>query len=71
MVIVYYSEHCGPCHACMDWLKGEGVEFEAVPALEAKKQGVPIFGVPTIDVNGTIVRGFNRELLKRALRGDD
>lgn len=68
-VKVYYSEHCGPCHACMDWLKEQGVEFEAILAFEAKKQdpNLEIWSVPTIKIDDKYIRGFRRDELKETL----
>lgn len=68
-VKVYYSEHCGPCHACMDWLKEQGVEFEAILAREAKQNdpNLEIYSVPTIEVDGKFIIGFDRAKLKEVL----
>lgn len=68
-VKVYYSEHCGPCHACMDWLKEQGVEFEAILAHEAKQNdpNLEIYFVPTIEVDGKFIIGFDRAKLKEVL----
>lgn len=72
-VTIYYSDTCRPCHACMEWMDQEGIEYEAVPAAKAKEQGVKIWAVPTILIEGMHgqIQGFRRDKIKAALQQND
>lgn len=70
-VIVYSTSWCGYCHAAMDFLREQGVEFEDKD-IEAdqgaysellEKMGGNHQGVPVIDFDGEIILGFNRPKL--------
>lgn len=73
-IIVYSTPSCPYCTLVKDYLKQKGVEFEErdvskdrVSAREMiEKSGE--MGVPQIDINGTIIVGFNRDAIDNELR---
>jgi len=72
-VIVYSTPTCPFCRQVKEYLKEKGVEFtdfNAAADAEARKEMVRKsgqMGVPVIDVDGTIVVGFNRTRLEELL----
>lgn len=73
-IIVYTTPSCPYCTLVKDYLKQKGIEFEErdvskdrVSAREMiEKSGE--MGVPQIDINGTIIVGFNRDAIDNELR---
>ncbi len=72
-VKVYSTTHCPFCVMAKDFLKQHKVEFEDIN-LESNSDAVQEMieksgqtGVPVLDINGTIVVGFDRDRIKRAL----
>lgn len=73
MVTVYSTPTCPFCHKTKDYLKEKGVEFEDVNVAEdqaraeemVKKSGQ--MGVPVLDINGTIIVGFDQPKIDEAL----
>lgn len=64
IVKVYSTRTCPFCHALMDWLDQQDVEYEEVNA-----EGMPgISVVPVTDIDGIIIEGFDRPALKKALK---
>ncbi len=76
-IIVYSTPSCPYCNLVKDYLKQKGIEFEEkdvskdrVAAREMiEKSGE--MGVPQIDINGTIIVGFNRDAIDNELRRAD
>ena len=72
-VIVYSTPTCPWCVRAKDYLKKNNIAFEDVNVatnIEAaedmvRKSGQ--MGVPVLDVNGTIIVGFNEPAIKKAL----
>jgi glutaredoxin 3 len=74
MVTVYSATWCGFCHAAKQYLDRLGVKYEdkdvdkdiknAHAAVEKSGQ----MGIPVIDVNGTIIIGFDRARIDSALK---
>lgn len=72
-ITVYSTPTCGYCHKAKDYLKELGKEFQdinvAVDQEKAKemveKSGQ--IGVPVIDINGTIIIGFDKPKIDNAL----
>lgn len=72
-VIVYSSDACPWCNRAHDFLKENGIEFEAkdVSSDEAarnellEKSGQ--MGVPVIDIDGKIIVGFDQAAIKKEL----
>ena len=63
-VIVYTTPTCAYCHALMDWLDNQGIEYEE---RDATKENW-ISAVPVTDINGAHIEGFDRPAIKRALK---
>lgn len=64
MIKVYTTQVCPYCHALMDWLDQQGVEYEEVDA--ANMPGIQ--AVPVTEINGERIVGFDRPALKKALK---
>lgn len=64
-VKVYTSETCVFCHAETAWLDELGVEYEEI---DIHDNDLGITAVPTTDINGELIIGFNRPAIKRALK---
>lgn len=61
---VYSTTTCPFCHALMDWLDHEGYEYEEISA-----ENIPgISVVPVTDINGTLIKGFDRPAIKKAIK---
>lgn len=73
-IIIYSADWCAFCHAAKDYFKQKGVEFteknvETDPsagkeAVEKSNQ----MGIPVIDIDGTIIVGFDRPKIDAALK---
>jgi glutaredoxin-like YruB-family protein len=73
-VTVYSADWCAFCHAAKDYLKKIGVEYTeknveedrayAEEAIEKSQQ----MGIPVIDIDGTIIIGFDRPRIDAALK---
>lgn len=74
MVIVYSAVWCGFCHAAKQYLDKLGVKYEVKdvekdPAYAAEcvqKSGQ--MGIPVLDIDGTIIVGFDRPKIDAALQ---
>ena len=72
-IIIYSTQICPHCHHAKDYLKDKGIEFEDIDVsadrVKAKemveKSGQ--MGVPVIDIDGTIIVGFDRRRIDEAL----
>lgn len=73
-VTVYSTESCPWCHRAKEYLKANKVKFKDVNVGEDEKAAQEMIeksgqmGVPVIDVNGTIIVGFDKERLDEALK---
>jgi glutaredoxin-like YruB-family protein len=73
-VIVYSAGWCAFCHAAKDYLDKLGVKYDdrdvehrmeyATEAVSKSGQT----GIPVLDINGTIVIGFDRPKIDAALK---
>ncbi len=74
-VKVYSTPACPYCHMAKDFLKENKVEFEDIDVAKDQEAGKEMvqksgqMGVPVIDVNGTIIVGFDKEKIMEALKG--
>ena len=79
-VILYATSWCPACRAARDYMKQHGIPFvekdieqdrDAAAELlqKARGQGISASGVPVLDVNGTLMQGFDPNRLN-ALLGD-
>lgn len=64
MIKVYTTETCIYCHALMDWLDKQGVEYEEIQVTP----DMNITAVPVTEINGERIVGFDRPALKKALQ---
>lgn len=74
MVIVYSAVWCGFCHTAMQYFDKLGIAYEtrdvddkqeyARESIEKSGQ----MGIPVIDINGTIVVGFNKPQIDKVLK---
>ena len=73
-VIVYSTTVCSWCVKAKDFLKQNGIEYEERNAQENPDYASEVLqksggmAVPVIDVDGTIIVGFNVKKLKEALK---
>ena len=74
MVIVYSTTWCAYCHMAMEYLDKLGVKYEdrdieknpAAAKEIVDKSGQ--MGIPVIDIDGTIIVGFDRSRINAALK---
>jgi glutaredoxin 3 len=74
MVTIYSATWCGFCHAAKQYLDKLGVNYEdkdvehdvanARAAVEKSGQ----MGIPVLDIDGTIIIGFDRPRIDAALK---
>jgi len=73
-VIVYSATWCAFCHAAKDYLDKLGVKYddrdiEQDPQhLQEAVQKSGQSGIPVLDINGTIIVGFDRPKIDAALK---
>ncbi len=73
MVIVYSAVWCSFCHAAKEYLDKLGIKYEERDVEKdpkfaeesVKKSGQ--MGIPVIDIDGTIILGFDRPKIDAAL----
>lgn len=76
MVTIYSATWCGFCHTAKRYLDQLGVKYEdkdvekdqanAVAAVEKSGQ----MGIPVLDINGTVIVGFDRPRIEEALKAN-
>ena len=73
-VKVYSTKSCPYCVMAKDFLKKNKVKFEDI-GLESNEEAVQEMieksgqtGVPVLDIDGTIIIGFDVEKIKKALK---
>lgn len=74
MVTVYSTDWCAYCHAAKNYLSSLGVAFEdknverdQQSAQEAVAKSGQM-GIPVLDINGTVIVGFDRAGIDAALK---
>lgn len=73
MVKVYSTSVCPWCDKAKDYLKRKEVEFTQVNVqedMEAREEMIAKskqMGVPVLDINGTIIVGFDKKAIDAAL----
>lgn len=73
-VTVYSTQSCPWCARAKEFLKEHKVSFKNVDVGASQKAAEEMVkksgqrGVPVIDVNGTIIVGFDEDGLKKALK---
>ncbi len=64
MIKVYTTPTCIYCHALMEWLDKEGVEYQEVDA--STMPGIT--AVPVTEIGDQRIIGFDRPAIKKALK---
>lgn len=64
MIKVYTTPTCIYCHALMEWLEQQGIEYEEVDASSMPD----ITAVPVTEIGDQRIIGFDRPAIKKALR---
>ena len=73
-VTIYTTPTCGFCHMAKEYFKSKNVEFNSkdisqdTEAYEEVLQKSGQLGVPVIDIDGTMIVGFDRPKIDLALR---
>ncbi|MFJ2364161.1 glutaredoxin family protein [Pseudomonas sp. NPDC087697] len=72
-VVLYATDWCGYCKAIRRYLDQKGIpykEFDIEKDAEARKvyEALGGRGIPMLDVNGTLIRGFEPETILAALK---
>ena len=72
-VVLYSTEWCGYCKATRRFLDEKGIpfkEFDIEKDADARKayEALGGRGIPLIDVNGTLIRGFDPDEILAALK---
>ena len=73
MVIVYSTDSCPWCVKAKQYLKSKGVEYKEINVaedMEGREEMVKLsgqMGVPVVNINGTIIVGFDRPAIDEAL----
>ncbi|MDK2800638.1 MAG: glutaredoxin 3 [Clostridiales bacterium] len=72
-VIVYSTPTCPWCHKVKDYLKSNSIPFQDINVAEDRNGAVEMIkksgqrGVPVLDIDGTIVIGFDKENIDELL----
>ncbi|MEM3154908.1 MAG: glutaredoxin domain-containing protein [Candidatus Woesearchaeota archaeon] len=73
-VIVYSTPTCPYCHAAKEFLKENKIEFKDIDVSKDQAKAQEMIeksgqmGVPVLDINGTIIVGYDKEAIKKALK---
>ncbi len=73
-VIIYSTPTCHFCHMAKEFLKEHKIEFEDIDVSKDQSKAQEMIeksgqmGVPVIDIDGTIITGFDKEAIKKALK---
>ncbi len=73
-VAVYSTPSCPYCHMAKDFLKENKVKFEDIDVSKDRVKAQEMImksgqmGVPVVDINGTIIIGFDKEQMKKLLK---
>ena len=74
MVKVYSTPTCPYCHLAKQFLKENNIEFEDIDVSVNQQAAQEMIdksrqmGVPVLDINGTIVVGFDKAKIKQLLK---
>ena len=63
MIKVFTTPTCIYCHALMEWLDEQGIEYEEVSA----SSDPTISAVPVTEIGDQRIVGFDRRAIKKAL----
>ena len=71
---VYSTPTCPYCHAAKEFLKENKIAFEDIDVSKNQDQAQEMIeksgqmGVPVIEIDGTIIVGYDKEAIKKALK---
>ena len=74
MIKVYTTNSCPWCTKAKTYLKSRGLEFKEfnvqddMDAREEMVKSSKQMGVPVLDINGTVIVGFNKEAIDKAIK---
>ncbi|MFH1182327.1 MAG: glutaredoxin domain-containing protein [Candidatus Woesearchaeota archaeon] len=72
-IMVYSTPTCPWCNVAKDFLKKNNILFEEIDVSKDQNAAVEMvkksgqMGVPVIDMDGTIIVGFDREAIEKKL----
>jgi len=72
-VTIFTTSHCPYCNMTKDFFKENNIKFKEIDVSSDQKAAQEMIkksgqlGVPVIDIDGTIIVGFNKLALKQAL----
>ena len=75
-ITIYSSPSCPPCHAVKDFLDEKGVDYTVYDVSQDKEKAREMMqksggmAVPTLDIDGEIIVGFQKDQIKRLLNLD-
>ena len=61
MIKIYTTPTCVYCHALMNWLDEQGIEYQEMDA--TKEDWISV--VPVTEINGERIVGFDRPAIKK------
>lgn len=73
MITVYTTPTCGFCHAVKEYFKQKGVKYQEKDLTKDQEAAKWVFNntgqlaVPVIDMNGTIIVGFDKPRIDQEL----
>ena len=73
-IIVYSTQQCPWCHVAKNFFKEHGIEFQDMDVGKDRKAAQEMveksgqMGVPVIDINGSIIIGFNEAKIRQLLK---
>ncbi|MGI0134429.1 MAG: glutaredoxin family protein [Candidatus Micrarchaeaceae archaeon] len=73
-VIIYTADWCAFCHAAKDYMDKKGIAYEARDVEKEQRfaqeaiQKSGQMGIPVIDIDGTVIVGFDRPKIDAALQ---
>ena len=73
-VKVYSTPTCPYCHAAKEFLKENKIAFEDIDVSKNQDKAQEMIeksgqmGVPVIEIDGTIIVGYDKEAIKKALK---
>ena len=74
MITVYSTTWCGFCHAAKQYFDKLGVKYKDVDVERDQQAAIEMvqksgqMGVPVIDIDGTLIIGFNKPQIDQLLR---
>lgn len=74
VVKVYSTPTCPYCHMAKEFLKENNINFQDFNVAEDEKARNEMveksgqMGVPVLDIKGTVIVGFDKEAIKKALK---